>query len=78
MFFAHPYATWERGLNEYTNKLIRQYFPKNKSLTNISQSYIFQVVEKLNNRPRKNLGFKTPKQVYYKYIWDKQKLALNG
>ena len=69
----HPYSSWERGLNEYTNKLLRQYFPKNKTLKNISQNYILDVVEKLNNRPRKKLGFKTPKQVYYKYIWENQK-----
>ena len=73
VYFAHPYSSWERGLNEYTNKLLRQYFPKNKTLKNISQNYILDVVEKLNNRPRKKLGFKTPKQVYYKYIWENQK-----
>ena len=77
VFFAHPYASWERGLNEYTNKLLRQYFPKNKTLKNISQTYILEVVEKLNNRPRKKLGYKTPKQVYYKYIWENKKLALS-
>jgi len=76
VFFAHPYASWERGLNEYTNKLLRQYFPKNKTLKNIPQLYILDVVEKLNNRPRKKLDFKTPKQVYYKYIYENQKLAL--
>jgi IS30 family transposase len=77
VYFAHPYASWERGLNEYTNKLLRQYFPKNETLKNISQHYIFNVVEKLNNRPRKNLGFQTPKQVYYNYIYEKKKLALS-
>lgn len=78
VFFAHPYSSWERGLNEYTNKLIRQYFPKNKPLDNVSQSYIIEVMEKLNNRPRKKLGYKTPKQVFYHYIYQKEKLALGG
>ena len=45
VYFAHPYSSWERGLNEYTNKLLRQYFPKNKTLKNISQNYILDVVD---------------------------------
>jgi len=65
VFFAHPYSSWERGLNEYTNKLLRQYFPKNIALTNIPIKNILKAVDKLNNRPRKKLGFKTPKQVFY-------------
>lgn len=76
VYFAHPYCSWERGLNEYTNKLIRQYFPKNQTLENIDQNKINQVVELLNNRPRKKLGYKTPKEVFYQYIYQNQKLAL--
>ena len=68
VFFAHPYSSWERGLNEYTNKLLRQYFPKNKPLLDIDIKEILEATEKLNNRPRKKLGFKTPKQVFYQYI----------
>lgn len=68
VYFAHPYSSWERGLNEYTNKLIRQYFPKKKSLKNLDQKYIIEVMEKLNTRPRKKLGFKTPKEIFYGYI----------
>ena len=62
-YFAHPYASWERGLNENTNGLIRQYFPKSKNFTSITQKQINQVMDKLNNRPRKCLGIKTPNQV---------------
>ena len=62
-YFAHPYASWERGLNENTNGLIRQYFPKNKDFTSITQKEINHVMDKLNNRPRKCLGIKTPTQV---------------
>jgi IS30 family transposase len=76
VFFAHPYSSWERGLNEYTNKLIRQYFPKNKTLENVDQIKINQVIELLNNRPRKKLGYKTPKEVFYQYIDQNKKLAL--
>jgi IS30 family transposase len=64
-YFAHPYASWERGLNENTNGLIRQYFPKNCDFTTITQQEINQVMDKLNNRPRKCLGIKTPNQVFF-------------
>jgi len=63
-YFAHPYASWERGLNENTNGLIRQYFPKGSDFTNITHKEIKQVMHKLNNRPRKCLGIKTPNQVF--------------
>ena len=76
VFFAHPYSSWERGLNEYTNKLLRQYFPKNQSLLNIDIKERLKAVEKLNNRPRKKLGFKTPKQVFYQYICRNQKTCI--
>ena len=64
-FFAHPYASWERGLNENTNGLIRQYFPKHRDFTTITQAEINRVMDKLNNRPRKCLGIKTPNQVFF-------------
>ena len=63
-YFAHPYASWERGLNENTNGLIRQYFPKNRDFKTITQKEINRVMDKLNNRPRKCLGIKTPNQVF--------------
>jgi IS30 family transposase len=63
VFFAHPYASWERGLNEYTNKLIRQYLPKKAELTNVTPKEIGHIVERLNNRPRKTLGYRTPLEV---------------
>lgn len=64
-YFAHPYASWERGLNENTNGLIRQYFPKNCDFTMITTQQIKRVMDKLNNRPRKTLGFKTSNQVFF-------------
>jgi IS30 family transposase len=64
-YFAHPYASWERGLNENTNGLIRQYFPKQHDFTSITQHQIERVMNKLNNRPRKTLGIKTPNQVFF-------------
>ena len=64
-YFAHPYHSWERGLNENTNGLIRQYFPKGKDLSDVTDADVLTVMEKLNNRPRKCLGYKTPNQVFF-------------
>ncbi|KAA6333324.1 hypothetical protein EZS27_018254, partial [termite gut metagenome] len=52
-FFAHPYSSWERGLNEYTNKLIRQYIPKNQTFTNYDDEMIKKIQFKINRRPEK-------------------------
>jgi len=60
IYFAHPYHSWERGLNENTNGLIRQYFPKNYSFINITNDDVLKVQNRLNMRPRKSLNFKTP------------------
>jgi len=64
-YFAHPYASWERGLNENANGLIRQYFPKGCDFTTITDKDIQHVMNRLNNRPRKCLGMKTPNQVLF-------------
>ena len=68
-YFAHPYSSWERGLNEYTNKLIRQYFPKKMELNNITNADTLLIMNKLNNRPRKNYDYKTPNQIFSNYIY---------
>lgn len=65
IYFAHPYASWERGLNENTNGLIRQYFPKDRDLTTVTQHEIDQAMDKLNHRPRKSLGYRTPYEVFF-------------
>jgi IS30 family transposase len=67
-YFATPHHSWERGLNENTNGLIRQYLPKKKSMSHISQEDCDQIATKLNRRPRKTLKFKTPEQFFEKYI----------
>ena len=64
VYFAHPYHSWERGLNENTNGLLRQYLPKHQTLRGIEQSKIIDITTKLNNRPRKALGFRTPLEVF--------------
>ena len=62
-YFAHPYHSWERGTNENTNGLIRQYVPKGKDISDITDADIQTIMDKINNRPRKCLGYKTPNQV---------------
>jgi IS30 family transposase len=66
VFFAKPYHSWERGLNENTNGLVRQYFPKKIPFDNISDSELQWVARKLNSRPRKCLGYKTPFELFSK------------
>lgn len=67
-YFAHPYQSWQRGLNEHTNGLIREYFPKEKEFQEITDKQIVDVQNKLNNRPRKILGYKTPAEVFFDTI----------
>ena len=63
-YFAKPYHSWERGQNENANGLLRQYFPKAMSLLGVTVREVVDAVHKLNNRPRKCLGFKTPYEVF--------------
>ena len=67
-FFAHPYHSWERGLNENTNGLIRQYIPKKKDIDDLSDEEVATIIEKINSRPRKCLGFKTPNQLFLGHL----------
>jgi IS30 family transposase len=68
VFFAHPYASWERGVNENVNGLIRQYFPKKTDLSAVSREAVAHVMNRLNHRPRKSLGFRTPHEVFFHMI----------
>ncbi len=65
VYFAHPYHSWERGLNENTNGLLRQYLPKNRSLADLTDNELAKIVNKLNNRPRKSLGYRTPREAFF-------------
>jgi transposase, IS30 family len=66
VYFAKPYQSWQRGLNEHTNGLIRQYFPKTMALNRVSPENVDKIERLLNNRPRKCLNFKTPQEVFSK------------
>lgn len=64
-YFPLPHQPWQRGSNENTNGVLREYFPKGTDLTPVSETYIQQVFAELNLQPRKCLGYKTPYEVYY-------------
>lgn len=64
-YFATPHHSWERGSNENTNGLIRQYIPKGASMKDLTQQQCDRIAKKLNTRPRKRHGFKTPEEILY-------------
>lgn len=66
VYFADPYCSWQRGLNENTNGLIRQYVPKGSDIRTLTDEQIERIMDRLNNRPRKSLGYLTPNEVFYK------------
>lgn len=68
IYFAHPYSSWERGLNENTNGLIRQYIKKGSSFEGVTNERINFIDDRLNNRPRKSLGYWTPNEVYQQAV----------
>lgn len=67
-YFAEPYKSWQRGLNEHTNGLIREYIPKKTKFDDVTDQLIVEIQEKLNHRPRKVLGYKTPHEVFFAKI----------
>jgi len=68
VFFADPYSSFQRGTNENTNGLLREYFPKKTDFTKITQNEINEVVKEINNRPRKCLQFNTPVEEFRKEL----------
>lgn len=68
VYFCDPHHPWQRGSNENTNGLLRQYFPKGISLSNVSQAELDAVARKLNERPRKTLGYETPAERYRQVV----------
>ena len=76
VYFANPYSPWERGLNENTNGLIRRFYPKGTDFSMISERELVKVQNLLNDRPRKTLGFKTPKELFTKEILKKEEFRI--
>lgn len=68
VYFADPYSSWQKGLVENTNKLIRQYIPKKTDFDTITDKEIMEIQKKLNRRPRKKLGFSTPLKEFFKHF----------
>jgi IS30 family transposase len=67
-YFAHPYSSWERGLNENTNGLVRQYLKKGSDFNNVTDEYLVKIADQLNDRPRKSLGYASPNEVFMAQI----------
>ncbi len=81
VYFCHPGSPWQRGSNENTNGLLRQYFPKSTDLSGYHRDYLKFVAAQLNNRPRKRLGRKTPAEALDRLLSDEQdppSVALTG
>ena len=76
-YFATPYHSWERGLNEHTNGLVRQYLPKSTEFTSVSDDEIQAIEDRLNNRPRKVLQYKTPFEVFFAGLNPSSTVALH-
>ena len=68
IYFAQPYCSWERGLSEHTNGLVRQYIPKETDFKDVTNQEIKKYQYKINNRPRKVLMFKKPKDLFYQKV----------
>ena len=67
-YFPEPHQPWQRGTNENTNGLLREYFPKKYDITNLTDEEIQSRIDKLNKRPRKVLGYRTPYEIYYSVV----------
>jgi IS30 family transposase len=77
VYFADPYSPWQRGTNENTNGLIRQYFPKGTDFRSVSFAAIAEAEKRLNSRPRKVLNYYTPSEKFYELVTGK-KIAINS
>jgi IS30 family transposase len=67
VYFAHPYHSWERGTNENTNGLIREYFPKGTDFNTVTEEELEKVQNQINMRPRKRLNYRTPFEMFHSY-----------
>jgi IS30 family transposase len=67
-YFDRPFASWERGINENLNGLLRQYVPKKRAMSTVTDEELRMIQNRLNNRPRKRLGFKTTAEVFHQSL----------
>jgi IS30 family transposase len=75
-FFTHPYSSWEKGLIENTNKLIRQYIPEKTNFNTLNEQQIKEIQYKINKRPREKLKFYSPKEIFFLNL--NRKVAFRG
>lgn len=68
VYFTDPYSSWQKGTVENTNKLIRQYIPKDMNISNLNENTIANILLKINNRPRKLLKYNTPSSIFYNFV----------
>ena len=68
IYFVHPYSSWEKGQIEYSNKLLRQYIPKKSIINKNNTLKLKEIQMKINRRPRKNLGYEKPFELFYNFI----------
>nr|WP_302664759.1 IS30 family transposase [uncultured Agathobaculum sp.] len=64
IYFAHPYSAWERPVNERTNRILRRFLPKGRSIRDYSDEQILQFADEINATPRKRLGYRTPEELF--------------
>ncbi len=76
-YFADPYSSWQRGSNEHGNWLLRYYFPKGTDFKKVSEEELQDVIEEINNRPRKILGYQTPNEVFNNLLKKEEGVAIN-
>ena len=75
VYFADPYSPWQRGSNENTNGLLRQYLPKGTDLSRYTAEQLQAIQDELNDRPRKRLGYRTPREELDKLLAEDQRVA---
>jgi IS30 family transposase len=68
VYFAHPYSSWERPVNERSNRILRRFMPKGKSMNNYTDNQVLMFSDKINAMSRKRLGYRTPEELFEEHL----------